>query len=322
MSTGRRFLPPTPKLTRRTWEDVASGLEDFLRALADDSLGVPGGFLGTVPGDVEVGGESAGTLGSGWAPGDHSHSIVTDIVGGLGNTSIEGVSTALARADHVHKRDLNVKDAGVAVGTRNAINFTDTASITFTATDDSGNDEVDIAADLTTTWEDLWFPSQGINPSGSTAPPTVSTSTGMLEFSGTLDNVIAGVAQMPHAWVEESTIKPHIHLVVPASNAGKNSRWKFEYNRANIDGDFENAYGSYTTLATITIANPAATAKHLMVDFGDLTMAGFEHSALVMWRISRLAGSDVADDDSTTAWVLMEFDIHYQSNRRGTPTVP
>ena len=49
-------------------------------------------------------------------------------------------------------------------------------------------------------WEDLKFPSQGINPPGAASDPTRSTATGLLRFSGVNDNVIAGLAQMPHAW--------------------------------------------------------------------------------------------------------------------------
>jgi hypothetical protein len=36
-----------------------------------------------------------------------------------------------------------------------------------------------------------------------------------------------------------------------------------------------------------------------------------------MWRITRLASSDAADDD-TNAIVLAEFDFHYQIEKAGT----
>ena len=48
-------------------------------------------------------------------------------------------------------------------------------------------------------WEDLRFPSQGINPPGAASDPIRSQTTGLLEFSGSADNVICGVAQMPHS---------------------------------------------------------------------------------------------------------------------------
>lgn len=167
------------------------------------------------------------------------------------------------------------------------------------------------------TWEDLRFPAQGVNPVGSPAPPTL-TANGLLSFSGSTDNVVAGVIQMPHSWVPETKIIPHIHLVVPASNAGKNSRWKFEYNRADLSGHFENAIGTYTTLGTaVTVPNPADTTLHLLVGFGDLTMVGYTASSMLNWKLSRLANSDVLDDD-TGDWYLLEFDVHYLVGRSGT----
>src|SRR5574339_825311 len=79
-------------------------------------------------------------------------------------------------------------------------------------------------------WEDLRFPANGINLPGSSADPTRDDVTGSLVFSATQDNVIAGVAQMPHAWAPESTVSPHLHLICPNGGSG-NMRWKFEYNR-------------------------------------------------------------------------------------------
>lgn len=169
-------------------------------------------------------------------------------------------------------------------------------------------------------WEDLRFPMSGFNPAGSTAPATVDTNTGLLSFSGSADNIVGGIAQMPHAWRAGSIIYPHIHVIIPAANAGKNSRWKFEYNRANNNAAFENNYASYTTMGTITI--PSTTSHYCWLDpegWGALDMSGYRESSMIMWRITRLAASDVADDD-TNALILAEFDIHYQVEKRGTRT--
>ena len=166
-------------------------------------------------------------------------------------------------------------------------------------------------------WEDLRFPASGFNPAGSTAPPSVDTATGLLVFSGSADNIIGGVAQMPHSWVEGSTLRPHIHLIFPTAASGVNTRWKFEYDVANINGNFVNAYGTYTALDAITVANPNNAKKHVIASFGDLPMTGYLLSCCILWRITRLANTDAADDD-TNACVLQEFDIHYQSNDHGT----
>lgn len=165
-------------------------------------------------------------------------------------------------------------------------------------------------------WEDLRFPAQAINPAGIAAPPAL-VEQGTLEFDGTIDNVIAGFAQMPHGWRESSVVRPHIHLIAPTANPGKNSRWRFEYNRANVNGAFDAAYGSYSSLPTVTVANPDDEDLHFLVSFGDLSMTGMGPSAGILWKITRLANTDALDDD-ITPWALLEFDLHYQINRLGT----
>ena len=61
---------------------------------------------------------------------------------GLGNAAADGTSAAVPHADHVHKRDVRVKKAGIDVGTRNAINF----GANLIVTDNPGSDSVDVAA--------------------------------------------------------------------------------------------------------------------------------------------------------------------------------
>lgn len=165
-------------------------------------------------------------------------------------------------------------------------------------------------------WDDLRFPAQGINPAGSPAPAGVDTATGALSFAGNKDNVIGGVAQMPHAWAPGTTVRPHIHLRFPTS-AVADTRWSFGYDRANVGEDFSNASGTYTALATITVANPQNVNRHVIAGFGDLSMAGFRESAIILWKISRLAQSDAADND-TNDCLLAEFDIHFQVQKTGT----
>lgn len=154
-------------------------------------------------------------------------------------------------------------------------------------------------------WDDLTFAASGINLPGAPSDATRDSATGMLVFAGNADNVIAGSAQMRH-----------IHLRFPTANASS-SRWKFEYDLANINGDFSHTYGTYTTLATITVANPNNALKSVIASFGDLDMTGFRISTCIPWRITRLASSDAADTD-TSDIVLTDFDIHYQRDANGS----
>lgn len=167
-------------------------------------------------------------------------------------------------------------------------------------------------------WEDLRFPAQGINPLGSTAPPGISNVTGMLEFSGTVNNIVTGIAQMPHSWLRGSAIYPHIHVIATTSNGGTNSRWQLEYNLANNQETFVNAYGSYTNGGIITVANPASASELLKpAGWTAIDMSAYRESCCMLWRITRLAASDAADNDANV-WVLCEFDIHYQIGKTGT----
>lgn len=165
-------------------------------------------------------------------------------------------------------------------------------------------------------WEDLRFPSTGINPPGAASDPAKSTTTGLLEFSGTQDNILAGVAQMPHAWAEQTTVKPHFHARFPTS-AAANSRWKFEFDKATPNGDFANDSGVYTTLATVTAANPQNVRRHALVPFGDLTMVGMLISTNILWKLTRLAASDAADND-TSVIELLDLDFHILLDASGS----
>ena len=170
--------------------------------------------------------------------------------------------------------------------------------------------------------EDLRFPVTGINPLGAASDPTRSTSSGLLYFAGNADNVVTAVAQMPHGWAEGTPIEPHVHLAFPTS-AAANTRWKLEYTMANLggnfDGDIPTAAANAITYAhsdTITVANPENTRKNVYGKFANIDMTGFTVSSIILFRLSRLAGTDGADND-VTACVLTEFDIHYTADRFG-----
>jgi hypothetical protein len=168
-----------------------------------------------------------------------------------------------------------------------------------------------------TVWDDLRFPAQSINPAGSATPPTISNTTGMLEFSGSVDNVIAGAGQMPHKWKYGTTVYPHLHLLFPNTNTN-NTRWKLEYNIVPLGGNAVNAYGSYSDGGTIDIPNANNARTHVLAPFSPISMAGYVGSTMIMWKISRLAASDATDNDTQIA-VLMEFDLHYEVDKLGSP---
>lgn len=123
---------------------------------------------------------------------------------------------------------------------------------------------------------------------------------------------------MPHNWKRGSGVRPHLHLRFPTSVAG-NSRWKLEYDKADTQTNFANAYGTYTDGGTITVANPQNILDETLASFSPIPMTGLKESAVIAWRISRLANSDGLDTD-TSAIVLLEFDIHFETEKIGTKT--
>ena len=167
-----------------------------------------------------------------------------------------------------------------------------------------------------TQWNDLFVPANAINPAGSATAATIHVESGMLSFSGSADNTIAGSIQLPHNWKEGSTISPHMHLIFPNSSA-TNTRWKIEYETANINSDFANALGTYANTETITVANPQAATKHVLGEFTDIVMTGYTMSCILLYRITRLAASDAADTDTNLVY-LLSFDVHYEIDSIGS----
>lgn len=170
-------------------------------------------------------------------------------------------------------------------------------------------------------WDDLVVPGVAVNPPGAASDPTVNTSTGLLEFSGTADNVIIFSWQLPHGWsgawdASMAIVIPHIHVRNLAASTNV-SRWKFEYDAASVNGEFANAYGTFTTLATVSHTNPNNTKAHKIVAFGNLDLTGKGVSTVVHAKVSRLAASDGADTD-TGAIALYSADLHIRRRRWGT----
>lgn len=149
MASARRLLGYFPQLERRAWEDVAPELSRFLRRLFDsENDGLPAGFKNTTPEQVNAdGADTPGLEASGWAAADHDHDIATATAVGLGNASSEGASAELARASHVHKRDVRIKEDDVDVAVRNSLNFLN-ADLEWEINDDLPNDELEITGKL------------------------------------------------------------------------------------------------------------------------------------------------------------------------------
>ena len=145
---------PNPALDAllMAFDDVARQQEEFNRRIWDSRESLP-----SYHADTHKGGEDSvsgrddpelvqagttadrGTPQDGYTPIGHVHPAETATAVGLANASTEGDSSALARANHTHKRDVRVQKDGSDVGTRNILDFEG-----MEVTDDAGGDRVEV----------------------------------------------------------------------------------------------------------------------------------------------------------------------------------
>lgn len=167
-------------------------------------------------------------------------------------------------------------------------------------------------------WDDLRFPAQGINPPGAASDPNIETSTGLPVFSASQTNIIGGVAQLPHSWVEGSVLVPHVHWQKVAAGAG-NVLWRFEYDNIVNPGEISLlTYANVRNALTPVAGTPddGAARRNLISSFGEVETPGKLISCCILWKLSRIGG-DVTDNYAGLAR-LLEFDIHYQLDARGS----
>lgn len=165
-------------------------------------------------------------------------------------------------------------------------------------------------------WDDLRSPASGINPTGPAAPPGIDTNDGTLLFDAAGTEVVSVILQMPHSWKQGSDIKPHVHWTKSTSAAG-NVYWRLEYQIASVNGVFPGSWTTLNTTTTSPVASDDNTAdRHLISDFGTISMAGYTASCMLKCRVSRIGG-DVLDTYGADA-KLLEFDIHYLVDSLGS----
>lgn len=160
-------------------------------------------------------------------------------------------------------------------------------------------------------WDDLRFPAQAINVAGPSGAPTWDTTNIGLAFSATLDNDIQCIAQMPHAWREGTSVRPHIHWEAGTGfTPGQAVVWALSYRWRN-NGE---TLGALTT-HTVTVT-PTHTLALMITAFPELDGTGKNISSIIDIEVSRLATA-TGDDLAATA-ILKEFDIHYLVDSLGS----
>jgi hypothetical protein len=163
-------------------------------------------------------------------------------------------------------------------------------------------------------WDDLRFPATAINPAGQEAPATINNTDGTLDFAGNADNSIAFQAQLPHSYLNETSLEPHIHVLNSAANPGTTT-WILTWRAADVGENFPATWST----ATQTFVLEASAVKHQIFGFPAITMTGFGDSAIVLFKLTRAASSQASDTYNAVA-KLLEVDIHYQIDNFGSVT--
>ncbi len=164
-------------------------------------------------------------------------------------------------------------------------------------------------------WDDLQCPPEAFNAQGSPSPPTIDNTTvpGTWLFSGTTENNLAVVRQMPHRWKQGGTLKPHVHWEKTTTGSG-NVMWQWCYSIANVGSVFP-AYSDYFD-GTNAVPHSNTVRKHALDTFPDVDMTGKRESCMICIKFRRLPSH--ASDTYAADARFLELDIHYQSDKDGT----
>ena len=162
-------------------------------------------------------------------------------------------------------------------------------------------------------WDDLRFPVSAVNPPGQESDPDIDTSLGTFLFA--VNEIVFVHVQLPHAWKDGSDIKPHVHWYKTTSATG-DVNWQLDYRWAPISEVFDASWTTVNVESTVGGTPDTDTAnKHLISTFGAVSTSGKELSDMLIIKLSRVAatGTEYGADAG-----LLEFDIHYQSDGRGS----
>ena len=170
----------------------------------------------------------------------------------------------------------------------------------------------------TNLYEDLRFPPQAVNISGGTAFCALIGTWGpnanqlAMAFDRSKTECLYVIAQLPHNYVTNTVLYPHLHISPNTSNTG-DVVFVMRYTWANIGATFP------TEVALTNVVTIASDSKwiHLMPKLGSMVpgagQGGF--SSMLHMRLERL-GADSRDTFNADIH-LLEFDLHYLT--RGSP---
>lgn len=132
-------------------------------------------------------------------------------------------------------------------------------------------------------------------------------------FSGSTQEEVYFIVQMPHGWKEGTDIYPHVHWSAK-TNVGTNTvQWGLEYSWGNV-GATIGASTIITGNTPIAAVGSVDAYKHAVTPLGTISGLNKNLSSLLICRLFRDAGSDSYGADAA----LFEIDFHYQIDSDGS----
>lgn len=178
----------------------------------------------------------------------------------------------------------------------------------------------DFVLSSTNRLDDLRVSPNGANPVGLPDAATLVINSGAggdqlaLQFADAAINVAATAYQMPHSWVSNTVVWPHIHFSPTTTGTGdvvfaSRIAW------ANIGDPFP---ASTITTNTYTISTNSQW-KHMLweIPAGGISGTGKWFSSVINWRFERLGTH--SNDTYTGAIDVYSVDLHYR--HRGAPVI-
>lgn len=169
------------------------------------------------------------------------------------------------------------------------------------------NGELRLYGDATQ-WDDLKFPANTIRQGSTSKPDFDVTNLGLLFPQNDNTEIAYMIAQMPHEWMIESNLSPHIHYV---QDEAQEPVFKIDYRWYKNGSD---PTGSFTTITANTFVFTYTSGSIIqIVSFPNISATGIDTvSSILDIKLYR-------DDNIVSGDILVkEFDIHYQVDSLGS----
>lgn len=165
-------------------------------------------------------------------------------------------------------------------------------------------------------WDDIRLPVHSISLAGAglDAPAVDVTLTdypGTLLFSGSADNILTGVVQIPTSWKWGTTIRPHIYWSKPVGSASATT-WTFYYRVLGLASSVHGAWVGPVAV-TATSGTPAVTDSMIISSFGEVDLLTDKEATVLAWKLHRLGSTDA--DNGTARLFTVNF--RYLKNKSG-----